>query len=100
MCDGRRDLVLDPKNVVELAFVGLRPDVRAVRRANQLCRNAQFVTRLPNAARRVDCTIQLLCNSWNILRFALEGERGSSPYYAERGTARQMFDEFLGKSIR
>ena len=76
--DGARDFVLHFEDILDVAVVGLRPDVIAVVRADQLCGDADSAARLAHAAFEHVRDAQLLADRGYILGLALEVERRSA----------------------
>src|SRR5262245_35855910 len=74
-CDRARDLVLHREYVREIAIPTLGPQVVAARDIDELCRYAQPLADLADAAVEHRCDAELLADTPHVLVLATEGER-------------------------
>jgi hypothetical protein len=72
--DGISDLVLHRQQVVRLRFVGMRPEVIAVRGAIELRSDADMIAFAGEATFEHRIHVELLPDAAHVFAFALEGE--------------------------
>ncbi len=99
-CDHRPgDLVLDSEHVGELAVVGLRPQVIAVGRVDELRGDADLIARLAHAALEHGGDVQLVRDVAHILVLALEGERRGARRHPQAGNLGEKIQQLFGEAV-
>jgi hypothetical protein len=94
------DLVLDPEDVVQLAIIGLRPQVKAIGRIDQVCRDPDPVACLPHAALEERCDLKSPADRAQVLGLALELKGGCPPDHTQLGHSRQRVQQLLRQAVR
>jgi hypothetical protein len=90
------DLVLNLEHVLEIAIIGLRPNVHTVAGSNQLGGNPDGIPGLAHAAFHDVGNVQGLGNLTDGGLLALEVERGGPGDDLEPGSLGEQIDQFLG----
>ncbi len=94
-----RDRVLDQENVPERHVVGVRPDVQAMSRLDELHGDAHLVTRTSQGAFQHMGGAELPADFAHVGVGALERERRSARHHAQRGDMRQPVGELFREAV-
>ena len=97
--DGRRDLVLDGEDVLQIPVVALGPDVVVGLAVDQLHRDAHPVAGLAHAALDDVVHAQFARDLLHVHRLALELERGVARDDEQLAEARQVGEDVLGQAV-
>ena len=97
--DVRRDFVLDNKYVLELAVVGLRPEMAVGLDVDKLCGDTNRVAGLPDAAFEDMFDLQCLCDlrNWRVL--VLERKRRGAGCNAQAFDLDQYIEQFFRDAV-
>ena len=95
-----RDVLLDVENVVHLPVVGLRPEVKTVRRRDQLHGNPQPIAGAPDAAFEHVRYTELAADFAQVFVAIFEIKRRRPPRYFEPADLRDVVDQLFGQAIR
>ena len=93
------DVVLHREDVLQLAVVGLRPQVRVGRRLNELRGDSNVLAGLAHAAFEDGRHVELLRDRRDVHILALEVERRGAGHHPQAADLRQHVQEFLGKTV-
>ena len=96
---GAGDLVLHLEDVRQVAIVGLRPQVVAVGRANQLSADAQHLAALAHAALQHVGHPELAGDRADVFVLALERECRRAGDHPQVRAVRQALDQLLGQAV-
>jgi hypothetical protein len=96
---GRRDLLVDRKDVGELALVALRPEMTTIGHVDQLDGHAYSIARLQDAALEHLAHVEQLADFANVPCRILELKARRSGDDSKSGNLSQAVDELLGQSI-
>ena len=97
--DGRRHLVLDGKDVLQLAVVALRPDMRLGLAVDELHGDAHAIRRLAHAAFDHVVDAEVPRDLLQLHRLALVHEHGVAGDDEQVAEARQLGDDVLGQPV-